>query len=130
MPSAKRVSLVLLTLVYLGSGINHFWHARLYQAIMPPYLPYPTELIYISGICEILLALLLIPAGTRVVAAWLIMLLLIAVYPANIQMTINYWYEHNPHLWITLVRLPIQFLLVWWAWTFTKRPTIKPSGSE
>lgn len=120
MPSARRVSLILMILLYLAAGINHFWHEHIYETIMPPYLPYPTQLVYISGACEILVALLLIPAGTRTVSAWLIVLLLIAIYPANIQMTINYWYEHNPYLWITLVRLPIQFLLIWWAWTFTR----------
>jgi uncharacterized membrane protein len=45
---------------------------------------------------------------------------LIAVFPANIQMTINYANEHNPDLWISIVRLPIQILLIWWAWVYTK----------
>ena len=95
------------------------------MSIMPPYLPYHIELVYISGACEIIIGALLIPESTRRIAAWLLIALLIAVFPANIQMTINYANEHNPQLWISILRLPIQFLLIWWAWKYTKPMHVK-----
>ncbi len=88
---------------------------------MPPWLPWHYTLIYISGICEIILGLLLLPKATRRPAAGGIILLLIAVFPANIQMMLNYKREHDPDLWIAIVRLPLQPLLVWWAYQFAKK---------
>jgi uncharacterized membrane protein len=68
---------------------------------------------------EIVLAVFLIPAATRVYAAAGIILLLILIFPANIQMMINFYRRHNPYLWITILRLPLQPVLVWWAWLYT-----------
>ena len=61
--------------------------------------------------------LLLLPT-TRKMAAWLIILLLIAIFPANIQMMLHYMDENNPRLWMAVVRLPLQVLLIWWAYGF------------
>jgi uncharacterized membrane protein len=109
-----------MAVFYVCAGTAHFTMPEYYLAIMPPYIPWHIELVYISGACEIIFALLLIPKATRRTAAWLIIALLIAVFPANIQMTINYANENNPGLWYTIVRLPIQFLLIWWAWVYTR----------
>ena len=46
--------------------------------------------------------------------------LLVAIFPANIQMMINFWNKNNPYLWIAIARLPLQILLIWWAWSYTK----------
>ena len=102
------------------AGIMHFVRSDYYLAIMPPYLPWHLKLVYISGVCEIIVGLLLISKSTRRIAAWLLIALLVVVYPANIQMTINYYNENNPDLWLTIIRLPIQFLLIWLAWIYTK----------
>lgn len=117
----RKASLYLMALIYLLAGVNHFIHPGTYLKIMPPWMPYPEQLVFISGVFEIALALLLLPAATRRVAAWGIIILLIAVFPANIQMSINYYRENNPNFWITLLRLPLQFVLIWWAYGFTKR---------
>jgi uncharacterized membrane protein len=114
--------------LYVAAGLNHFIHPLFYEAIMPPYLPWHAILIFTSGLCEILFACLLLPLYTRRLAAWCIMILLIAVFPANVQMAINYYREPNPLLWIALLRLPLQLLLLWWAYTLT-RP-FKPSTVE
>ena len=110
-----------MAILYMIAGVIHFLHPLQYVAIMPPSLPYPLTLVYISGACEIVLGLLLIPPATRRMAAWLIIALLIAVFPANIQMMLNYRHEHNPELWVTILRLPLQALLIWWAWVYTRR---------
>ncbi len=120
MQKVKNKSIYLMSLLYFFTGISHFRIPEYFLDIMPPYIPWHLKLVYISGACEIIFGLLLIPRQTRRIAAWLIIALLIAVFPANIQMTINYVNEHNPDLWISIVRLPIQIFLIWWAWIYTK----------
>lgn len=114
----------------MAAGINHFIHPEFYLKIMPPWLPWHEALVLISGVCEVVFALLLLLPATRRAGAWLIILLLVAVFPANIQMTINYWQEHNPKLWLTILRLPLQFLLIWWAYIYTKKPKTRASLSS
>ena len=92
---------------------------------MPPWLPYHAALVLISGICEVVFGLMLLLPTTRKMAAWLIILLLIAIFPANIQMMLHYMDENNPRLWMAIVRLPLQVLLIWWAYGFTKEPVLK-----
>ncbi len=88
---------------------------------MPPWLPWHNELIFISGVFEILFALLLILPSTRRVGALCTILLLIAIFPANIQMLLNYIHENNPLLWVAILRLPLQVVLILWAYSFTKK---------
>ena len=107
-------------LLYVAAGVNHFVHAEMYLAIMPPWLPAHRFLVYLSGIMEIIFGALLWFPGTRRLAAWGIILLLIAVFPANIQMALNYYHHQSPQLWLAIFRLPLQFLLIWWAWQYTK----------
>src|SRR5450432_1716635 len=117
----KSVGLYFMSVFYIAAGIYHFIKPKGYVRIMPLLIPSSLhlQLVYISGACEILLGLLLIPVCTRMFAAWAIIALLIAVFPANIQMTINYFQYNNPYKWLTLARLPLQGLLIYWAWTVT-----------
>jgi uncharacterized membrane protein len=117
----KLVLLYVMTGLYVAAGIYHFVNPRFYQKIMPTYLPWHIPLVYISGVCEMVFALLLIPESTRPMAAWLIIILLIAVFPANIQMAVSFWQKQRPTLWIALARLPLQLVLIWWAWIYTKK---------
>ncbi|MBK8552856.1 MAG: DoxX family protein [Ignavibacteria bacterium] len=122
----RKVFLYLMSMFYTAAGINHFLNPSFYEQIMPPYLPYHLPLIYISGLCEIVFGILLIPVSTRKIAAWLIILLLIVIFPANIQMAVDYKANDNPDLWIAIIRLPVQIVLIWWAWIFTK-PSVEKS---
>jgi len=126
MQKVKSNFLYLMALGYILAGILHFINPAFYLNIMPPYIPFHLKLVYLTGVCEIIVGVLLLPLKTRRVGAWLLIALLIAIYPANIQMAINYWQNGNPDLWIALVRLPIQFILIWLAWIYKediKRPT-------
>lgn len=105
---------------YTIAGINHFVQPLFYKKIMPYWLPGHDSLVYISGVCEIVFGILLLPPQTRKPAAWGIIALLVAVFPANIQMMLNYWYQQNPYLWVAVLRLPLQPLLIFWAYQFTK----------
>ena len=116
--------LYVMLFLYVAAGINHFLNTNGYVSIMPHYLPDKVTLVYISGAFEILFGLLLIPPKSRKIAAWGIIFLLIAVFPANIQMAIDYHKNDNLYFWIALLRLPLQLILIRWAWVYTKR--IKP----
>jgi uncharacterized membrane protein len=116
----KTILLYLMSLLYFAAGVYHFVNPKMYLRIMPTWLPAHLPLVYISGVCEIIAALLLIPESTRPLGAWLTIALLIAVFPANIQMLVNFHQKHHPGLWIAIARLPLQLVLIWWAWTYTK----------
>jgi uncharacterized membrane protein len=115
----EDIWLYVMAVFYVAAGINHFVNPKWYIRIIPPWLPNPPLLNQISGACEIIFGLLLIPDATRSIAAWLIIALLIAIFPANIQMSINFKRKNNRYYWITLVRLPLQLVLIWWAWLYT-----------
>jgi len=121
----KNVSFYIMAVLYIAAGINHLVHPAFYIKIMPPWLPYHSALVFISGVCEVVLGLLLLLPPTRKLAAWLIILMLIAIFPANIQMMLNYLDQNNPRLWIAIARLPLQIVLIWWAYYFTKKPKVK-----
>src|SRR5471030_1753516 len=86
----KTFSKVLLALFLVGAGTLHFIRPDFYLKIMPLYLPWPLELVYLSGFIELVLGLLLLVPRCSRWAAWGIIALLIAVFPANI-----YLYQHQ-----------------------------------
>jgi uncharacterized membrane protein len=75
----------------------------------------------ISGIAEIVLGIGVIIPATRRWSAWGIIALLVAVFPANIQMMVNYLKDQNPNAWLTILRLPIQVILIAWAYQYTSQ---------
>lgn len=77
-------------------------------------------MVFLSGVAEVLCALLLLFPATRRVGAWAVIALLIAVFPANMQMLIDYKEAGNSKTWIAILRMPIQLMLIWWAYIFTK----------
>jgi len=112
------VGLYLQSIVYVVAGIAHLVRPRMFLSIMPPYVPAHQLMVTLSGIAELILGLgLLIPA-TRTWAAWGLVLLLIAVFPANVYMATADKFEHISAL-IRWGRLPLQGLLIWWAYRYT-----------
>ncbi len=118
--SIGKIALYIMSLLYIVAGFYHFINPQVYLQIMPPWLPWHKALVYISGIAEITLGLLILYKPWRRIAAWGIIFLLIAIFPANIQMAINYHIESHPRFWGSMLRLPLQILLIWWAYTYTK----------
>ncbi|MEP6645544.1 MAG: DoxX family protein [Saprospiraceae bacterium] len=116
----KKISLYIITVFYVVAGMAHFLVPQFYLNIMPPWMPLQKVAVFFSGILEIIFALLLIFPSTRKTGAWCLIGILIAIYPANIQMFLNYYHESNPALWIAIVRLPLQFILIWWAYTLVR----------
>ena len=119
----KRVFLWLMSVFYVVGGINHFANTAFYMPMMPPYLPLHLELVYLSGIAEIVLGVAVLIPSLRWLAAWGIIALLIAVFPANLHIAL-----HNVPLggkaeglgiW-NWVRLPFQAVFIAWAWWYTR----------
>ena len=103
------------------AGINHFLNAPFYLRMMPPILPAPFFLIYLSGVFEIALGvLLLVPKFTQF-AAWSLIALFIAVFPANIYMAMNPQLFPEISLTALYLRLPLQIVLIGWAFWFTRK---------
>lgn len=116
----RLAGLWVMAMLYVAAGLNHFIHPLTYMRIMPPYLPAHAALVASSGIAEMGLGVLLLPGATRRAAAWGIIALLIAVFPANIQMAIDWQEAGHPHSWVAWARLPLQAVLVWWAHRYTR----------
>ena len=115
----KEISLYIMAFFYLAAGINHFIMPRFYLKIMPPYIPWHLPLVYLSGLAEIMLGGLLLNAPLSKMAAWGIIALLVAIFPANIyHLTASKPGKGIP-IWILYLRLPLQALLIYWAWWHT-----------
>jgi uncharacterized membrane protein len=118
----KTVFRWLLTVLMVGAGINHFRAPEPYVAMMPEVLPAPLALVYISGVAEIVGGLGLILPATRKLAAWGLILLLLAVFPANVNMAVNDLPLGDTQVptWALWARLPLQLVGIAWAYWFTR----------
>ena len=119
-PLAASIGKWILAALFIAGGIGHFVAPDVYMRIMPPYLPFHRPLVLLSGAVEIILGvLLLIPRYSRL-AAWGLIALLIAIFPANI-----YLFQHQEILpappILHLLRLPLQGVLILWAFAYTRR---------
>lgn len=115
-----EISKYLLSLSLIVAGILHFIMPKFYLKIMPKYLPKPFELVIISGIAEIICGLLLLFPLTQNFGAYATIALLIAVFPANLEMSRIYYFKKKKGFWLTILRLPLQLILIWWAFQFIK----------
>ena len=111
-------------------GILHFVVPDRFVRIMPPYLPWPDELVAISGGFEILLGLLLLVARTATWAGWGLIALLIAVFPANLHMALHTeLFPEFPALALE-IRLPFQAVLIAWAYWYTRPVATAPRADR
>ena len=114
---AQRIALVLASIFYIFAGSLHFIRPEFYLKIMPPYIPWHLGMVYVSGFFEILGGLGLLIPRTRRAAAWGLVALLIAVFPANLYMATNPVETGAASLAPILRwgRLPLQLPLVAWV---------------
>jgi len=113
-----QISRLFLALFFVAAGVNHFLLPNIYLQIMSPLLPARPTLIWISGIAEILGGIGILWARTRRLAALGLILLLVAVFPANIYgalhgMSVAGWTVPS---WLLWMRLPFQPLLIAWVY--------------
>ncbi len=115
---------IFLSIVFIGSGVLHFAVSDAYMKIMPPQLPQPLLLVQISGIAELLGGIGLLVDSTRRAAAWGLVALLIAVWPANVYMAMAHL--NFPGVlgqsWAQWLRVPLQIPMILWAWLYTRSP--------
>jgi uncharacterized membrane protein len=109
-------------ILYVAAGTLHFLITRRYMAITPPYLPAHRALVLISGAAEIAGGLgVLAPVPIlRRAAAWGLVALLIAVFPANLYMVTGHANFPDIPAFVGWVRLPLQIPLIYWAWRYTR----------
>ncbi len=105
-------SIVIMSIFYIGIGFKHFTNPMWFVKIVPPILPYKLSLVYISGFFEILFGTMLLFPYTRYVAAWGLIMLLIAVFPANIYLAMTNGAALNTTPLIAWGRLPFQFVFI------------------
>jgi len=122
MSKYKELLRVILAISITIVGITHFSSPDTYVKIVPPGLPYPLELVYISGVFEVLGGIGLLVPNVSQFSAWGLIALFIAVFPANINMAVNHIHLDNipDSPWFQAVRLPFQAVLIAWAWWYTK----------
>jgi len=117
----RRVSRRLLAAFFIGAGVNHFVNPRFYEAIVPPSMRDEKQrVVQISGVAELVGGLgVLIPSTRRLSGIWLVALLA-AIFPANLYMAREPNQFKEIPRWALYARLPLQPLMMVWAWRATK----------
>jgi uncharacterized membrane protein len=113
----------VMGIFYIFAGINHFRNPGFYMPMMPPYLPWHGELVFLSGVAEVLVGIGVLISSLRRLAAWGTIALLIAILPANVHIALHNVPLAGAHegagVW-NWVRLPFQGVLIAWAWWYTR----------
>lgn len=114
------ISLLLMAAFYIYAGYMHFKKPWFFHKITPPMLKkWKKSINIIVGVIEIGLGIALLIPATTSLAAWGVIALLIAVYPANIYMLTSKGAGMKIPMWQLWLRMPIQFLLIGWAYFYT-----------
>ena len=111
----RRVLRWVAAAVFIAAGLNHFRNPAFYASIVPPALPSPRLLVLLSGVFEVAGGVGLLIPSLRRMAGWGLILLLIAVFPANVYMALHPERFGMPR-WLLWLRLPFQALFVVWVW--------------
>lgn len=120
----------LMAAFYVAAGLNHFLRPDVYLPMMPPYLPAHRELVLLSGVAEVGLGIAVLIRPLRRAAAWGLIALLVAIFPANVHIALHdvplFGRNEGFGIW-NWVRLPFQGLLIAWAWWYTRddRPFLR-----
>lgn len=125
--NARCISRWLLAAAFIVAGANHFRSPEIYLSMMPPWLPAHEALNFISGAAEIAGGIGILIPRTRRAAAIGLILLLIAVFPANLHLAIHGWPEMDIPRWVLIARLPFQLLFM--AWVVFSCPVLRISPS-
>lgn len=115
-----RLGRLVMGALYVVAGVGHFVATRAYVHIMPDYLPAHRELVLLSGAAEMAGGLGVLFPATQRAAAWGLVVLLVAVMPANVWMVQHPERWPGVPVWALWARLPLQLPLLWWAWRYTR----------
>lgn len=118
------VRLFIFTWFFVG-GVMHFAQPNLFLRIVPPIIPFPLSAVYISGAFELLGAIGIWVKSARSYAGYGLILLTIAVTPANIYMLQHAELFSEMPRWVLVARLPFQLFLIWLIWWCCCRKDIR-----
>lgn len=124
MKTTERISIGLMFALMMGAGVMHFVTPQFFVDIVPAALPAPLAIVYVSGVFEILGAIGLLVPQTRRFSALGLLALFVAVFPANVNMAVHHITPTGAApmpAWVAWARLPLQGLLLWWAWSIAER---------
>ncbi|MFK5981332.1 MAG: hypothetical protein QM499_00335 [Flavobacteriaceae bacterium] len=108
----------LLAVIFILGGVNHFRKPKLYERIIPPYLPAQNSLVLISGILEMLFGFMLITEENQSIGAWGIIILLVLFIPIHIYMLQDKKASLKLPKWVLIIRLPLQTALIYWVFIY------------
>lgn len=108
----------LLGILFAIAGVMHFTKPKIYERIMPPYIPEPKTMVLVSGIAEMVLGFMLLNPDTASNAAWGIIALLVVFFSVHIYMLQNKKASLKLPRWVLWLRIPLQFLLIYWAYQY------------
>ena len=109
----RQISLAVLMII---AGLFHFLKTDFYWQIVPDYLPYPRQLVLISGVIAVGLGFLVLLKPARNLAVYGIIAYFIAVFPANLYMAFHPEIFPSVPPWVGWARLPLQGVLIYWAY--------------
>lgn len=121
----KRPLLYVMGPLYVVAGVLHFVVPGLYVQIVPPVFPAPLALVYLSGLAEVGVGIGILLPQTRQYAAWATVVLLAAIFPANVYMAtsgvvvVGMPGGGDPSAFVRWARLPLQGVLILWAYWYT-----------
>lgn len=109
----------LMGVIFVLAGMNHFRKPKMYERIMPPYIPAHNTMVLLSGIAEMILGFMLMTKNSQVIAAWAIIAMLIVFLPIHIYMLQNEKAAMKLPKWTLILRIPLQLGLIYWAYLYT-----------
>lgn len=109
----------LLAILFLLAGFNHFRKPKLYQRVIPNYIPYKSSMVLLTGILEMIFGFMLITNESQHIGAWGIIILLILFIPVHLFMLQNEQASLKLPKWVLVLRLPLQLVIMYWSFLYT-----------
>ena len=108
----------LIGVLFVLAGANHFRKPKIYERIIPSYIPAKATMVMLSGLAEMILGFMILNPDTQKIAAWGIIVMLIVFIPVHIYMLQNEEAAMKLPKWLLMLRIPIQFALMFWAYQY------------
>jgi uncharacterized membrane protein len=108
----------LIGALFVLAGANHFRQPKIYERIMPPYIPAIPTMVMLSGIAEMILGFMILTPASQILAAWSIIIMLLLFLPVHIHMLQNEEAAMKLPKWMLIIRIPLQFGLMLWAYQY------------
>ncbi|HTL47792.1 MAG TPA: MauE/DoxX family redox-associated membrane protein [Verrucomicrobiae bacterium] len=124
----KPLSRIVLAVFFIAAGAGHFWDPEFYLQIMPPYIPFHRFMVFLSGALEMAFGAMVLFESTRRPAAWGLLLLLLAVLPANAHIALHPEIFPRIPSWVAWGRLPFQGLFMFWVYAAALKENRPPQG--